>query len=83
MPDCHVTKCHSLCLTPRLEAMREKMGKRNKREGDQRKGGSIWSAKGGNKHVQPLPGRHPMYQGDLESKVQAIQVILGLDPLAS
>lgn len=71
MPDCHVTKCQNLSLTTRLQAMIEKMDERNKRESerDEKKVSLIWRARGGNKHVWPLPGRQPIHQVDLESKV--------------
>lgn len=56
----------------------------NTTAGDEReKGGLTWSARGGNKHVWPLPGRQPIHQVDLKSKVSAIQVILCLAPLVS
>ncbi len=32
LPDCCVTKCQNLSLTTQLQAMREKTGKKNKRE---------------------------------------------------
>lgn len=80
-PDCRVTKCHNLSLTSRLQAMREKMGKRNKRKEDERRRGLIWSARGGNKHVWTLPGRQPIHQGDLEKKAEAFGGIWYLDPL--
>lgn len=43
----------------------EEMGKNNKVEGEMKKGVLIWSARGGNKHVWPLPGRQPIHQADV------------------